>query len=109
MGSQVALGSVSVKTDSSSVNIAAYPKGIFVLPYTISVSGQQTLNVTFTPAAGKPAVFLKGASFAYSPSAYSFHARRDRVVPLPPRRLHGAAERRAPPLGLGVRLTSRCG
>ena len=46
---------------------------------------------------------------AYSPSSHSFHARRDRVAPLPPCRFYGAAMRRAPPLGLGVRLTLPCG
>ena len=47
--------------------------------------------------------------FAYSPSLHSLHARRDRVAPLPPCRLYGAAMRRPPPLGLGVRLTLPCG
>ena len=40
-----------------------------------------------------------GPSFAYSPLAHSFHARRDRVVPLPPCSLYGAATLRPPPLG----------
>ena len=31
------------------------------------------------------------------------------MAPLPPCRLYGAAMRRAPPLGLGVRLTLPCG
>ena len=48
-------------------------------------------------------------AFAYSPSVQSFHARRDRVAPLPPCRLYGAAMRTVPPLGLGVRLTLPCG
>ena len=47
--------------------------------------------------------------FAYSPSLHSSHARRDRVAPLPPCRLYGAAMRRAPLLGLGVQLTLPCG
>ena len=37
-------------------------------------------------------------SFAYFPVVHSSHTRRDRVVPLPPRRLYGAAVQRAPPL-----------
>ena len=42
--------------------------------------------------------------FAYSPSLRSSHARRDRVVPLPPCRLYGAAMRRAPPTRAGCAL-----
>ena len=37
----------------------------------------------------------EGTSFAYSPAVYSFHTRRDRVAPLPPCRLYGAAIQRA--------------
>ena len=47
--------------------------------------------------------------FAYSPPLHSSHARRDRVVPLPPCRLYGAATLRTPPLGPGRALTLPCG
>ena len=42
-------------------------------------------------------------------SSIAFHARRDRVVSLSPCRLYCATMRRAPPPGLGVRLTLPCG
>ena len=42
------------------------------------------------------------------PLCVHINARRDRVAPLPPCSLYGAAMRRAPPLGLGVRLTLPC-
>ena len=44
-------------------------------------------------------------SFAYSLFVHSFHARRDRVVLLPPCSLYGAATLRPPPLGPGRGLT----
>ena len=43
------------------------------------------------------------------PLMHAFHARRDRVAPLPPCRFYGAATRRAAPLGPGVRLSLPCG
>ena len=48
-------------------------------------------------------------SFAYSLFVHSFHARRDRVVLLPPCRLYGAATLRPTPLGPGRGLTLPCG
>ena len=45
-----------------------------------------------------------GPSFAYSPLVHSFHARRDRVVSLPPRRLYGAAIRKSPTARVGSNL-----
>ena len=48
-------------------------------------------------------------SFAYSLFVHSFHARRDRVVLLPPCSLYGAATLRPPPLGPGRGLTLPCG
>ena len=50
-----------------------------------------------------------GTSFAYSLFLPSFHARRDRVVLLPPCSLYGAATLRPPPLGPGRGLTLPCG
>ena len=48
-------------------------------------------------------------SFAYSRPVHSFHARRDRVVLLPPCSLYGAATLRPTPLGPGRGLTLPCG
>ena len=48
---------------------------------------------------------LGGPVLRLFPSAHSLHTRRDRVVLLPPRRLYGAAVRRAPPLGPGRALS----
>ena len=48
-------------------------------------------------------------SFAYSRFVHSFHARRDRVVLLPPCSLYGVATLRPPPLGPGRGLTLPCG
>ena len=47
-----------------------------------------------------------GPSFAYSLPVHYFHTRRDRVASLTTCRLHGAAIRRASPLGPGRALTS---
>ena len=45
------------------------------------------------------------ARLSLIPPVHSVHARRDRVVSLPPCRLYGAAVRRAAPLGPGRALT----
>ena len=77
-----------------------------MLPYKLEYSDYSAiynaLSFVMASMGASTIYFFFRTSFAYSPLVHSFHARRDRVVLLPPCRLYGAATLRAHHSGRAV-------